>query len=381
MVINIFWLIFIIAFQENRISYELKEGIYLDINLYEIRTEDNIIKNPNLLEAFLFDCQCALFLIDMSNYESLNPVKDIIYDINEDKYPFLKKIIVENKSDTTTGTPNDDLIQFLNDNPNLDHIVISIKNGNNLDNLWDKIYKAINPNTPYNNTLPINDIKKSTSRDYSVLDKHSKISLILLGDSMVGKTNFMLRYNRNNFQSIFLSTNSDIYMDYKKLKINNNDCLLAFWDTPGQERYRSIPQRYYQNADGILLLFDITDKKSFENIPTWISDINTHTGRKTEAKEGNDITLYLVGTKIDLLEKEEEIITKEEKENLAKQFGVKYYEVSCKWNLNIEEVMARIILDSYRCNRRKNRKESTLQLKRDSDTKDGSSNNRRGGCC
>ena len=71
----------------------------MNINLYEIRLEDYIIENEDLLNAFFFDCPCALFLFDITNYDSFVQLKKIISNINKDKYPYLKKIMVENKTD------------------------------------------------------------------------------------------------------------------------------------------------------------------------------------------------------------------------------------------------------------------------------------------
>ena len=88
----------IIEIETSQIKYRLKDGRYLNMNLHEIRVGDNIIKQ-GLLEAFLFDCQCALFFVDMTKNNTLKPVKDIISKINFKKYPYLKIIIVGNKSD------------------------------------------------------------------------------------------------------------------------------------------------------------------------------------------------------------------------------------------------------------------------------------------
>ena len=79
------------------------------MNLYEIRLEDNIISNDTLLEAFLFDCQCTLFLVDGKNEKSVNSVKDIMDSIDNEKYPFMKRIIVENKSDIMPEEENEEI--------------------------------------------------------------------------------------------------------------------------------------------------------------------------------------------------------------------------------------------------------------------------------
>ena len=77
--------------QENQINYKLKDGRYLNINLYEIRLEENIINKVDLLNAFLFDCQCALFFLDINNSESFSFLKKIILEIDNNKFPYLKK--------------------------------------------------------------------------------------------------------------------------------------------------------------------------------------------------------------------------------------------------------------------------------------------------
>ena len=137
--------------------------------------------------------------------------------------------------------------------------------------------------------------------------------------------------------------------DLKSLRINgNNYYKLVLWDTAGQERFRSLPKKYYRNIDGVLLIFDVNSRDSFEDVSNWMKDINENAFKAQE--EGNenkstDIMIYLIGNKIDMLDEGERKVTKEEAEKLADDLGVKYFEISCKWNLNIEEVMARIILD------------------------------------
>ena len=185
--------------KNHRFDLKLNDEKYLNINLYEIRLEEKIIDNKTLLDAFLFDCQCALFLVDMTNSKSLDLIKDIIVNIDNDKYPYLKKILVENKSDIKSENSNDELQQFINDNEEIEYVIISVKTGDNMDNLLDKIYNEVN--SPDNN-IPINKIAKTNLKE----DFDETFSLILLGESSVGKTNFMMRYSLNIFETKFLST-------------------------------------------------------------------------------------------------------------------------------------------------------------------------------
>ena len=139
----------------------------------------------------------------------------------------------------------------------------------------------------------------------------------------------------------------------------------TLWDTAGQEKYKSISRQYYKKADGILLLFDVNDMGTFDNVNMWINEIYENS-EKIINKEGegekkeSDIVIYLIGNKVDFAQNDEKEIEKvkednkeKEKEELTEKLGVKYYEISCKWNLNIEEVMARIVLDCIKLNREK----------------------------
>ena len=131
------------------------------MNLYEIRLEDNIkdfIYNKDLLKPFLFDCQCALFFIDITNYKSFELVKKkFISEIDKANYPYLKIIIVENKSDLINVIDNEEYKKYKNNNPNIDYIIkISLKTGDYLDQLLNQIYNEVNPNLSRKNLLPIN---------------------------------------------------------------------------------------------------------------------------------------------------------------------------------------------------------------------------------
>ena len=408
----------------NRIECKLKDGKFLDMDLYEIRTDEKIIYDENLLDALLFDCQCALFLIDITNHNSIYPIKQILSYIKNDRFPYLKKIIVKNKIDIMPEEEHPELKKFNNFYSSIDNLEFSMKEGDYLDELLNKIYNAINSDSPNKNLIPINNIKKNTLIETIKGEYKGSISLILVGNSAVGKSSFMKRYSNNEFNLQYIST-IGIDKIIKKIKINDTDFYhLTLWDTAGQEYFRSLPKSYYKNVDGVLLLYDINDRSSFEDIRKWMKDINEYSvktinieakgnkkGQKIEEdKKDNkvkeiqkidDVIIYLIGNKIDLIDKEEEKseegekgekegkeekesikvnetkegnkkerVKKEEAEKLANELGVKYFEISCKWNLNIEEVMARIILDCYKSNRHKFQKNDMLENKKE-----------RNGCC
>ena len=119
-----------------------------------------------------------------------------------------------------------------------------------------------------------------------------QIKLLTLGETGVGKTSIILRYTDNSFLNSQLYT-IGIDCKIKKIKIDNKYINVLIWDTAGQERFRNITSHYYNNADGILLVYDISNRESFENLNYWLNEIN-------EKADKNKINLILVGNKSDI---------------------------------------------------------------------------------
>ena len=349
--------------KENQLDLNIKDGKKLNINLYEIRLEEIIYHNNTVLDAFFFDCRCALFLVDITSDDNLDSINTIIKYINNDKdrYSDMKKILVLNKMDINKEM-NDIINNFINDNPDIEQISISIKNGNNLDKLLIKTYEEIN--SKEKKLVPIYQVmkRKFTVKIKEKLDKEFKslFSFILLGDSGVGKTNFMTRYANNSFNQIFLSTNG-FNQEMKLIKINDNNYYgLTLMDTAGQERFKSLPKKYYRDADGVLLLFDVNDRESFNEVNNWVSQIKEYSMKYKENEEddidkdnvinenkNNDVVIYLLGNKIDMTQEYEWAVTRKEIDDLIDKLNIKYYDICCKWNLNVEEIMARLIFDCH----------------------------------
>uniref|UniRef100_A0A8C0AP10 small monomeric GTPase n=1 Tax=Buteo japonicus TaxID=224669 RepID=A0A8C0AP10_9AVES len=111
-----------------------------------------------------------------------------------------------------------------------------------------------------------------------------------------------------------------IELDGKKIK-------LQIWDTAGQERFRTITTAYYRGAMGIMLVYDITNEKSFDNIKNWIRNIEEHAS--------SDVERMILGNKCDMNEKRQ--VSKEKGEKLAIDYGIKFLETSAKSSINVEE--------------------------------------------
>ena len=157
--------------------------------------------------------------------------------------------------------------------------------------------------------------------------KNEIIKILTLGESSVGKTSFILRYTENTFSEIYLTT---MGIDFKtkiiKLK-NKKTYSVLFYDTAGQEKYRSISLNVIKNAQGVILMYDITNKKSFESITRWMESIR-------EIK-GNYFPIILLGNKCELEEKR--VVSKNDAEQLAQKYGIELFEVSNKAGINVDE--------------------------------------------
>ena len=151
--------------------------------------------------------------------------------------------------------------------------------------------------------------------------------VITLGDSGVGKTNFIFRFIDDKFSLNYFSTYG-IDTKFKNVKLDNgSEIKFKIFDTAGQERFKSISQNYIKKANGVLLMYDISDEASFNNIENWMQNIQDNSGNK--------MCIVLVATKCDLVE--ERVVSKESGEKLAEKYGIHFYETSSKDNINIEK--------------------------------------------
>ncbi|XP_078691280.1 ras-related protein Rab-37-like isoform X2 [Branchiostoma floridae x Branchiostoma belcheri] len=150
--------------------------------------------------------------------------------------------------------------------------------------------------------------------------------VMLIGDSGVGKTCVLVRFKDGAFLSgSFIST---VGIDFRNKVVNVDGAKvkLQIWDTAGQERFRSVTHAYYRDAHALLLLYDVTNKTSFDNIRAWLSEIHEYAQQ--------DVVIMLLGNKADM--QAERVVKREEGEKLARDFGIAFMETSAKTGLNVE---------------------------------------------
>ena len=158
--------------------------------------------------------------------------------------------------------------------------------------------------------------------------------VLLLGDSTVGKTCFLLRYCDKTFQEAHLST---IGLDYRLKTMtleNGKNIKLQIWDTAGQDRFHAITKNYYKGANGIILIYDVTNLQSYENVKNWIAQI------KEEANQ--NVLIYLAGNKIDVSE-DLRVVKTEDGKKIAGEFKLPFYETSAKSGINVNKIFEELV--------------------------------------
>ena len=157
--------------------------------------------------------------------------------------------------------------------------------------------------------------------------------VLLLGDSTVGKTCFLMKYTDKTFQDIHMAT---IGLDYRlrSMKLKSGKSIkLQIWDTAGQDRFRAITKNYYKGSHGIILIYDITNTQSFENVKTWVNQI------REEAS--SNVIIYITGNKVDM--EDERKVDRDDGEKLAEELGFPFVETSAKNGININETFEDLV--------------------------------------
>eukprot|EP01039_Chlorochromonas_danica_P009481 gene9481-10472_t len=171
-------------------------------------------------------------------------------------------------------------------------------------------------------------------------DDGSQIKLLTIGDSGVGKSWLLLQWSGETSRLVKgASSLPTIGIDFKmkSVMVDGKRLKVQVWDTAGQERFRTITTSYYRNSQGILLVYDITDRNTFNNIRNWVSQIQLHADV--------NVNKILIGNKCDLTR--QRVVTFEEGENLAKEFGIPFFETSAMNNINVDDAFLRITKDVH----------------------------------
>ena len=216
----------------------------------------------------------------------------------------------------------------------------------------------------------------SNTQEYDYLFK-----LLLIGNSSVGKSSLLFRFVENVWDDNFVPT---IGVDFvnkifiiliqklKTLEVNGKKVKLQIWDTAGQERFKNITASYYRGGNGVLVVYDITDRDSFENLNSWLIEI--------EKNANKNVYKLLIGNKSDLEEKRK--VTYQEGKDFATSNGMQFMETSAKTASKVQEAFElltqEIIKASVTKDRGMEKKEKAVHL---SSGVSDLSTKPKGGCC
>ena len=201
-----------------------------------------------------------------------------------------------------------------------------------------------------------------------------KCQLLIIGDSTIGKSSILSRYTKGDFNFNYLATvgldffTKDEIFDGKTIRIK-------IWDTAGQERYKSLTQGYFRNAEGILVVFDVSNLDTFNNLKYWIQSIKTN----INVDKGH-VPVIIIGNKIDIFERE---VSKEAGENFAKEQNFDYFETSAKSGKGVKECIKFLVEKVLKNSENKNKEpdQETIKIEEEDDKKNKKLKKKLDNCC
>lgn len=204
------------------------------------------------------------------------------------------------------------------------------------------------------------------------------LKLILVGDGRVGKTSIINKYLYNTFNENEPMTINSCFLE-KKMIINEKTFKFALWDTAGQEKFNSVTPVYYRDAKGVILVYDITNARSFERVQKWIEEVRSY---------NKECEIVICGNKVDIKETYEDGVDKDKAKEYVVNKGIEHFYTSAKTGEGLEEVfdyVAKKVVDNYeRDNKGKSgngfNKSKKVIINRDSSNNESNKGNN-GWCC
>ena len=191
-----------------------------------------------------------------------------------------------------------------------------------------------------------------------------KCQLLVIGDSTVGKTSILSRFANGTFNANYLAT---IGLDNftKDENIDNKNVRIKIWDTAGQERYKALTKGFFRNAQGIMIVYDVTNQETFDSLKNWIQSIKDNMGNDFMER----VPIVIIGNKIDSDEREVQF---EEVESFCKQEEYPYFETSAKTGENIDNTirfLVKKVIDLNSDNNKRGNNDNNIQINKDENKK------------
>lgn len=323
-------------------NVKIGDDKYLHLNIVVSDLSDLSVATQNTF-ATLYEAELILMLIDITRDETFKSATSYLNEVpmlcEKNVFFISNKIDLDSKRDTSRL----DIKQFMDKHPKMKEFEVSLKEKEGIDELKVKIFETLQEDYS-----PVNIIKyqfpllRLQKQDGLNQNTYTPIKLFLLGNSSVGKTSFIKRFFSGKMQSTITTLGVDV--ERSLIQIHETIYKLEVWDTAGQERLRTIPRQSYNKADGFILVYDVNERKSFEDIGGWVKDIRSYSSRGGTNDESDLVPVILVGNKIDNPDRE---VSYREGQNFAEENHLYYAEISCLNGLNIQEVMSIITLEAF----------------------------------
>ncbi|CAF1353258.1 unnamed protein product [Adineta ricciae] len=307
------------------------DGKTIRLQIWDIAGEERF---RSLTDTYVQGIDGAVIVFDITNSNSFKNVRYWSEMFNNNQSANVVKLLVGNKCDLSTERVIEHSeAKELADSLNIPYIEASAKDTSNVHEIFLTMVNNMAKTTVTSLTIePIVSHEEKIKLECDVsaasaCEEYRKCKLVLLGDSCVGKSALLKRLTQDTFDGDFQPT---VGIDFITHTITQNEQSIRFqiWDTAGQERYRSLSGSYCQHADGFIIIFDVTNEESFNNLTKWLSD--------AYANNTNNVKTIFVGNKCDLTA--ERVVHYDQAKALADSRNVTYLETSPKNGTNVEQV-------------------------------------------
>ena len=276
----------------------------------EVKGEKKII---NIVSKHYHNADCIVMGYDVTNKQSFEEIKTIFNEKIKDKISTNLIYLLANKIDLQNQivVPQYEGKEF-SDKNNFKFFPISVQNEENIQNFFDD--------------LKIN--LEKIDNFYEINSSRDEFKISFVGDSGTSKTSLMNRLLYDKFEENIPSTKASSYSPKLIKSKMEKDIIIDIWDTSGQEQYKSLIKFFIKDTNCIIIMYDITNRASFENIKDyWYKTIK-------EFKE-KDTLVYLVGNKMDLLDNVN--VDEDDAKDYAKEKNMKFFNISCLSKLGLND--------------------------------------------
>ncbi|KAJ3126517.1 hypothetical protein HK098_007417 [Nowakowskiella sp. JEL0407] len=161
------------------------------------------------------------------------------------------------------------------------------------------------------------------------------LKLLLIGDSGTGKSSILLRFIDDTWlHPDDVSATIGVDFKVKIMDVDNSKYKLTIWDTAGQERFRTLTSSYYRGAQGVILVYDVSNRESFDHLQQWITELETYASSK-------DVVMIIVGNKTD--KETQRTVSRKEGEAYAKRMGTLFIETSAKTKVGVKDAFEEVV--------------------------------------